>query len=137
MKFILIILSVAIFASSQAKKPTDPPAPAECSFCSVDVDKNLDCVCSSSTRIARKYPCGPACTALGYCCESTQCPICGSGVNPSSDASCTCGEDSMLPRRVKYACGPACDALGYCCDETTFTTSKTKKFKCKAVETDA
>lgn len=112
MKLVLIVLSLVVLVTSQAKRIPKPPA--ECAFCSIGVDTNLSCICSSSTRVARKYACGPACTALGYCCESVQCPTCGSGVNPINDSSCTCA-DLSTPLRVKYACGPACDALGYCC----------------------
>lgn len=124
--FVLVVLSLATFASVYgqdaepkliAARPTPKPTPkpAECSFCSVEVDPNPNCICSSSTRLRRKYACGPACDALGYCCESSSCPECGSGVTPSGDPGCTC-EAPAFSRLVRYACGPACDAAGYCCD---------------------
>lgn len=132
MKFLLILAIVlAIFATSQAKPKKSKN---ECTFCSIGVDKDINCVCSHSTRVPRKYACGPACDALGYCCESIPkaCPVCGSGENPTNDPECVCAA-TALRRLVKYACGPACDALGYCCDAATETT-KAKDLKCVKIK---
>lgn len=144
MKIVLfVIFAFAIFTGSQAGGEAEKPikvSPVECSFCSVDVDPNQDCVCSSSARVMRKYACGPACDAIGFCCASTACPTCGSGVNPTVDSECTCEARSVRTLR-KYACGPACDAIGFCCnaDATTAapTTSSGRRMKCvKQVQPD-
>lgn len=137
MKIILIILSLTVLGSfsediiedHEVKLARTP----ECMSCAEGVSKTTDCVCSSSNRLPRKYACGPACDALGYCCEdAVMCPICNSGETPSSNSNCFCA-NSVQPRRVKYACGPACDALGYCCDPPVKTT-KHPKMICRPVD---
>jgi hypothetical protein len=84
--------------------------------------------------VLRKYACGPACDAIGYCCQSTttQCPSCDVGLTRKQD--CTCPVDSEVQRR-KTPCGPACTALGNCCASKIVastpapTTKPTKKNK--------
>lgn len=143
MKIILfLVFAFAILTGSQAedgeaKTPGKVvPKAVECSFCSVGVDPNQDCVCSSSARLRRKYACGPACDAIGFCCASTACPICSSGVNPTADSECTCEALSVKTLR-RYACGPACDAIGYCCNADGMTAAPTspggRRVKCKKV----
>lgn len=128
MKFIifaLVFIEAIITIQSQFVCPScaDPPF-------------GQDCTCpNTETRLLRKFACGPACDAIGYCCEPTtnQCPSCDDGV--SRNSACICTDMSQFTRR-KVACGPACDALGFCCDTSatttkqTITTKKKKVLKC-------
>lgn len=116
----LLFVAVAILAglaNYEAKKVCQqvPPRPSECPLCEVTASRDSSCACPTGfERRPVKVPCGPACTALGYCCVAAKCPACDSTTQPSAIASCTCDAPSTQIRR-KYACGPACDALGYCC----------------------
>lgn len=137
MKIIFVILlTLVVFATSGATSkgklpPVKLPPAEECSFCSNGIGDNFDCVCSNSLKVGRKYACGPACDAFGYCCESVgKCPSCTGPQNPTADGECTCDAPASRIFR-KYACGPACDAVGYCCDSSVVQT--TKKLKCMPV----
>lgn len=117
MKIIFAFLvSLAVVAAVSAAEADLLAKPAQCLFCSNGIlSKNKSCVCPNSVKAARKYACGPACTAVGYCCESTKCPSCTGDFNPTADSACTCDAPASRIFR-KYPCGPACTAAGYCCD---------------------
>lgn len=121
--FVAVVVSQldeAVIADNSAllaKKPLN-----ECNFCSNGINK-APCKCSYSALLRRKYACGPACDALGWCCDTRQCPSCQSTTeNPTSDSNCFCPKSWTRIFR-KYPCGPACTAAGYCCDLQVATIS--------------
>jgi hypothetical protein len=109
---VLVLVSFAIYSDALAR-----PNYINCPTCGSGINptSNSNCVCESSfQKVLRRYACGPACDAIGYCCNPSKCPACNSGVNPSSDSNCSCDAPSVKIFR-KYPCGPACTAAGYCC----------------------
>lgn len=96
-------------------------ANANCPNCKTLKYGATTCECGpKAAKVTRKYACGPACDAIGSCCDHNVCPSCG---NPpySADESCICQQADIVRRFAKYACGPACDAAGYCCDMPAVT----------------
>ena len=68
---LLIVAAFCIFAhfASADKRPVIKLCPS-CSSLSF-APPDSDCHCVSGTPILRRYACGPACDAIGLCCEKT------------------------------------------------------------------
>lgn len=71
----LILFFVLTFLTTIAHAEDDSfeikQKPRRCPICgSGNNPKTVDCLCEdASTRQAYKYACGPACDAMGYCCN--------------------------------------------------------------------
>jgi hypothetical protein len=103
--------AVADVAAEQVALPEDLMI-GQCVSCLVnDVTKNK-CFCPNNSVLQmRKYPCGPAASCAGWCCQPVnKCKLCTKPGDPTPDASCTC--DAPLVRNyINIMCIPP----GYCC----------------------
>lgn len=67
----LVLTACAAIADAAENSIEIKQKPQRCPACgSGDNPKTIDCFCNDATaRQAYKYACGPACDAMGYCCN--------------------------------------------------------------------
>jgi hypothetical protein len=87
----------------------------QCISCSINGVTKTDCVCPNGIIQMRKYPCGPAASCKGWCCQPNKCRLCTEIVAPGDpmpigEETCTC--DAPL---VRQSVNMMCVASMYCC----------------------
>lgn len=66
---LLFLVTLALFVIISSLSADHRPD-IYCPNCSSEIyaTPNSNCTCVKGERVLRKYACGPACDAIGYCC---------------------------------------------------------------------